>query len=147
MIFADKNSKLDTPILSVSVSRMAAKESILKFVVFLGTVRENNYGSRAARFMVRKLSEKGYQVTLLGQCTLFCSTALVAQISETSAAPRSTYFVLYVISKASAFVVCTDLKVWMKDRLNLSLRFFKSISQFLVKITLSLSAMCNELRQ
>ena len=46
---------------------MAAKEGILKFVVFLGTVRENNYGSRAAKFMVRKLSEKGHQVTLLGQ--------------------------------------------------------------------------------
>ena len=50
---------------------MAVRESILKFVVFLGTVRENNYGSRAAKFMVRKLSEKGYQVTLLGQYVFF----------------------------------------------------------------------------
>ena len=54
---------------------MAVKESVLKFVVFLGTVRENNYGSRAAKFVVRKLSEKGYQVTLLGWCiTMFLSS-------------------------------------------------------------------------
>lgn len=52
---------------------MAAKESALKFVVFLGTVRENNYGSRAAKYMVRKISEKGYQATLLGQSIhLYC---------------------------------------------------------------------------
>ena len=49
---------------------MAGKEaasSALKVVVFLGTVRENNYGSRAAKFMVKKLSEKGHDVTLLGK--------------------------------------------------------------------------------
>ena len=50
---------------------MAAKESILKCVVFLGTVRENNYGSRAAKYMVKKLSEKGYHVTLLGKRVFF----------------------------------------------------------------------------
>ena len=51
---------------------MAAKQAAtpaLRVVVFLGTVRENNYGSRAAKFMVRKLSEKGFQVTLLGEYT------------------------------------------------------------------------------
>ena len=50
--------------------RMAGKEaasSALKVVVFLGTVRESNYGSRAAKFMVKKLSEKGHDVTLLGK--------------------------------------------------------------------------------
>jgi len=49
---------------------MAGKEaagSALKVVVFLGTVRENNYGSRAAKFVVSKLSEKGHDVTLLGE--------------------------------------------------------------------------------
>ena len=49
---------------------MASKEisrSALKFVVFLGTVREGNYGSRAGKFIVNKLSEKGFQVNFLGK--------------------------------------------------------------------------------
>jgi hypothetical protein len=46
---------------------MAASESALKCVVFLGTVRENNFGSRAAKFIVRKLTAKGFDVTLLGK--------------------------------------------------------------------------------
>ena len=49
---------------------MAAKEvprSALKFVVFLGTVREGNFGSRAGKFIVRKLNEKGFQVNFLGK--------------------------------------------------------------------------------
>ena len=49
---------------------MAAKEvprSALKFVVFLGTVREGNFGSRAGKFIVRKLNEKGFQVNYLGK--------------------------------------------------------------------------------
>ena len=45
---------------------MAAREA-LKCVVFLGSVRENNMGSRAAKFIVRKLEQRGFQVTLLGQ--------------------------------------------------------------------------------
>ena len=44
-----------------------ASKQPLRFVVFLGTVRENNCGSRAGKFIVRKLSEKGFQVTLLGR--------------------------------------------------------------------------------
>lgn len=44
---------------------MASKE-VLKCVVFLGTVRENNYGSRAAKFIVKKLTKRGFQVNLLG---------------------------------------------------------------------------------
>ena len=66
---------------------MAGKEaasSALKVVVFLGTVRENNYGSRAARFMVKKLSEKGHDVTLLGKrwlyyqsCGVVCSETVL----------------------------------------------------------------------
>ena len=53
-----------------SISPMAAKEvsrSALKFVVFLGTVREGNFGSRAGKFIVRKLKEKGFQVNFLGK--------------------------------------------------------------------------------
>lgn len=45
---------------------MASKEA-LKCVVFLGSVRENNMGSRAAKFITRKLTEKGFQVDLLGE--------------------------------------------------------------------------------
>ena len=44
---------------------MAAKEA-LKVVVFLGSVRENNFGSRAAKFIVRKLTESGHEPILLG---------------------------------------------------------------------------------
>ncbi len=39
----------------------------LNVVVLLGTVRENNMGSRAAKFMVNQLSSKGHQVKLLGK--------------------------------------------------------------------------------
>ena len=52
---------------------MASKEvsrSALKFVVFLGTVREGNYGSRAGKFIVKKLNEKGFQVNFLGERTI-----------------------------------------------------------------------------
>ena len=44
-----------------------AKQVALKFVVFLGTVRENNFGSRVAKFIVRKLETKGHSVKLLGE--------------------------------------------------------------------------------
>ena len=43
------------------------KQMALKFVVFLGTVRENNFGSRVAKFIVRKLETKGHTVELLGE--------------------------------------------------------------------------------
>ena len=45
---------------------MALKDGALKFVVFLGTVREGNFGQRAATFVVKKLTERGHQTTLLG---------------------------------------------------------------------------------
>ena len=44
-----------------------AKQTALKFVVFLGSVRENNFGSRVAKFILRKLEAKGHSVTLLGE--------------------------------------------------------------------------------
>lgn len=45
---------------------MATKEA-LKCVVFLGSVREGNFGSRAAKFMVKKLTARGFNVNLLGE--------------------------------------------------------------------------------
>jgi len=45
---------------------MASKEA-LKCVVFLGSVRENNMGSRAAKFISRKLEQRGFDVTVLGK--------------------------------------------------------------------------------
>ena len=49
-----------------ALAAMAVKESALKIVVFLGTVRENNYGQRAAKFITKKLQESGHNSTLLG---------------------------------------------------------------------------------
>ena len=46
---------------------MALKDGALKFVVFLGTVRDGNFGQRAAKFIVKKLNERGHQTTLLGK--------------------------------------------------------------------------------
>ena len=51
---------------SLVMATQAAKRA-LNVVVFLGTVRENNMGSRAAKFMVNQLSAKGHQVKLLGK--------------------------------------------------------------------------------
>ena len=45
---------------------MAAKEA-LRCVVFLGSVRENNMGSRAAKFITRKLEQRGFEVSVLGK--------------------------------------------------------------------------------
>ena len=45
---------------------MAVRDA-LKCVVFLGTVRENNYGSRAAKFITKKLTARGFEVNLLGE--------------------------------------------------------------------------------
>ena len=45
---------------------MASKEA-LKCVVFFGSVRENNFGSRAGKFITRKLTEKGFKVSYLGE--------------------------------------------------------------------------------
>ena len=52
------------------IFNMAAKEataSALRVVVFLGTVRENNYGSRAGKFIVKKLTERGFHVDYIGK--------------------------------------------------------------------------------
>ena len=47
-------------------NRMALKDSALKFVIFLGSVRDGNMGSRAAKFIVSKLEARGHQTALLG---------------------------------------------------------------------------------
>ena len=41
--------------------------SSLRFVIFLGSVRDGNFGQRAAKFMVKKLEARGHQTTLLGK--------------------------------------------------------------------------------
>lgn len=46
---------------------MMASKEVLKCVVFFGSVRENNFGSRAGKFITRKLTEKGFQVSYLGE--------------------------------------------------------------------------------
>ena len=51
-------------------NRMALRESALKFVVFLGSVRDGNFGQRAAKFIVKKLEARGHQTTLLGKLPL-----------------------------------------------------------------------------
>ena len=45
---------------------MASKRA-LNVVVLLGSVRENNMGLRAAKFMVSQLANNGHQVKLLGE--------------------------------------------------------------------------------
>ena len=56
---------------------MALKEGALKFVIFQGSVREGNYGSRVAKFMVKKLEKRGHQTTLLGGHTNCLSFSLI----------------------------------------------------------------------
>eukprot|EP00731_Ephydatia_muelleri_P016587 Em0009g1011a len=48
-----------------SLCRRDGKAGGSEVVVFLGTVRENNFGSRVAKFIVGKLEAKGHSVTLL----------------------------------------------------------------------------------
>ena len=48
----------------------------LRFVVFLGTVRDGNFGQRAGKFIVKKLEARGHQTTLLGELSLSLSLSL-----------------------------------------------------------------------
>ena len=57
-------------------NRMALKDSALKFVIFLGSVRDGNMGSRAAKFIVSKLEARGHQTALLGIYNIPTSLAL-----------------------------------------------------------------------
>ena len=49
------------------VAALPVAMSSLRFVIFLGTVRDGNFGQRAAKFMVKKLEARGHQTTLLGK--------------------------------------------------------------------------------
>jgi NAD(P)H-dependent FMN reductase len=49
---------------------MASSSRALRVVVFLGTVRENNYGSRVAKLVMNKLQQKGHEATLLDPAVL-----------------------------------------------------------------------------
>ena len=56
---------------------MALKDGALKFVVFLGTVRDGNFGQRAAQFIVKKLEARGHQTALLGtENPIVCASTL-----------------------------------------------------------------------
>ena len=88
---------------------MAAKSQALKFVLFLGTVRENNYGSRAAKFMVNKLQSKGHDVCLLDPEVL--DLPLLKKplhfYQNRSDAPKVLQDTVKHIEAADAFVVIT----------------------------------------
>ena len=54
--------------LSVQLNEVMASKEALKCAVFLGSVRENNFGSRVAKFVMNKLKARGFNATLLGKC-------------------------------------------------------------------------------
>ena len=71
---------------------MALKDGALRFVVFLGTVRDGNFGQRAAKFIVRKLEARGHQTTLLGtSLSLYSSPSLSSLSLSLSQHCRGTY--------------------------------------------------------
>lgn len=88
---------------------MASKEAALKCVVFLGTVRENNMGSRAAKFIQRKLTEKGFDVKLLDPEVL--DLPLLKKpfhfYQDSSQAPQVLQDTNKVIAEADALVLVT----------------------------------------
>lgn len=81
---------------------MALKEGALKFVVFLGTVRDGNFGQRAAKFIVGKLEARGHQTTLLG--TDLCVHTRVSVTSLHSTVLYSKYF--YLLSLTTPLPLC-----------------------------------------
>lgn len=88
---------------------MASTSRALKFVVFLGTVRENNYGSRAAKFLMNKLQQKGYEATLLDPDVLDLPLLKKAFhfYKDPLEAPKVLQETNKVIEEADAFMVIT----------------------------------------
>lgn len=88
--------------------KMATKEA-LKCVVFLGSVRENNMGSRAAKFISRKLTERGFKVDLLDPEVLDLPLLNKAFhfYQDKSKAPQVLQDTNKKIAEADAFVVVT----------------------------------------
>ena len=87
---------------------MATREA-LKFVLFLGTVRENNQGSKAAKFLLKKISESGHSAQLLDPEVLDLPLLKkpVHFYKSPSEAPNVLQDSLKVIQDADAFVVIT----------------------------------------
>ena len=87
---------------------MAAKNA-LKMVLCLGTVRENNYGSRAAKFISNKLSAQGHEVTLLDPEVL--DLPLLKKpyhfYKDPLEAPKVLQDTVKIIEAADAFVIIT----------------------------------------
>lgn len=81
----------------------------LKFVLFLGSVRENNQGSKAAKYLLNKLTKSGHSATLLDPEVLdlpLLKTPIHFYKSPTDA-PKVLQDALQVIKDADAFVVIT----------------------------------------
>lgn len=81
----------------------------LKIVLFLGTVRENNYGSRAATFLLNKLQEKGHETSLLDPDALDIPLLKKAFhfYKDPSEAPQVLQDTAKIIQAADAFMVIT----------------------------------------
>lgn len=81
----------------------------LKIVLFLGTVRENNFGSRAAAFLMKKLQEKGHDATLLDPDVL--DLPLMKKplhfYQDRTQAPQVLQDTVKVIEAADAYMVIT----------------------------------------
>ena len=86
---------------------MASPPQALKIVLFLGTVRENNYGSRAARFLIRKVQEKGHEATLLDpeQLDLPLLKKAFHFYKDPQEAPQVLQTTNKIIETADAFIV------------------------------------------
>lgn len=88
---------------------MATSSKALKFVLFLGTVRENNYGSRAATYLLKSLQEKGHEVTLLDPEELDLPLLKKAFhfYKDPLDAPKVLQDTVKVIESADAYVIIT----------------------------------------
>ena len=80
----------------------------MKFVVLYGSVRQNRKGIRAARFVVRKLSERGHDVTLVDPLE-FRLPLLEKMYKEydSGEAPEAMERLAELYRAADGFVVCT----------------------------------------
>lgn len=89
-----------------------AKESVreaLKFVLFVGSVRDNNQGSKAAKYLLNKISKSGHTAKLLDPEVLdlpLLKTPIHFYKSPTEA-PQVLQDSLKIIQDADAFVVIT----------------------------------------
>ena len=91
-----------------ALAKMASREA-LKFVLFLGTVRESNHGSKAAKFLVNKLTKGGHSAHLLDPEVLGLPLLKkpIHFYKNPTEAPQILQDTLKLIEDADAFVVIT----------------------------------------